>query len=56
MTRAPDDGAKLKDKMIYAASKSALTASLEGISVKIEAKDLSDVDENEIREKCRKFS
>ena len=50
------DNAKVKDKMIYAGSKDALTRTLVGISIKVHATDLSELTEDIVIEACRKFA
>jgi len=44
--------AKVKLKMIYAASKDAFRKELEGIHFEIQATDASEVDISAIQEKC----
>lgn len=46
------DVAKVKSKMIYAASKDAFRKELEGIHFEIQATDASEVDISAIQEKC----
>lgn len=51
------DNAKTKDKLVYTASKQPLRNALEGIDVDIQANDLQDAAEEEIKEKIqRKFN
>ena len=53
--RSPDT-AKVKNKMIYAGSKDALTRALVGVSTKISASDMSELTESVVIEACRKFA
>ena len=53
--RAPDT-APVKTKMIYAGSKDALTRALVGISVKINATDMSELTEDIVKDACKKFA
>ena len=53
--RAPDS-AKVKSKMVYAGSKDALTRVFVGVSVKINATDLSELTEEICKDACRKFA
>ena len=54
IARVPDS-AKVKDKMLYAGSKEALSKTLEGLSVKIHASDLSEITEGLVVSACLKF-
>ena len=54
IARAPDS-AKAKEKMLYAGSKDALSKTLEGLSVKIHATDLSEITEDIVVTACQKF-
>lgn len=42
--------------MIYAGSKDALTRALVGISVKINATDMSELTEDIVKDACKKFN
>lgn len=53
--RAPDT-AKVKAKMVYAGSKDALTRVFVGVSVKVNATDLSELTETIVTDACRKFA
>eukprot|EP00128_Syssomonas_multiformis_P009557 Colp12_sorted_trinity150504_noHs@16462 len=52
---APDT-AKVKSKMVYAGSKDALTRVFVGVSVKVNATDLSEITETIVTDACRKFA
>ncbi len=49
-TRVPDT-AKMKTKMLYAATKDTFKQSLDGIQLEIQATDFSEVDESVFKEK-----
>lgn len=53
--RAPDSS-KTKQKMVYAGSKDALGRALVGISVKINATDMSELTFDILADACRKFA
>ncbi len=55
LSRAPDT-AKVKAKMVYAGSKDALNRVFVGVSVKVNATDLSEVTEEIARDACKKFA
>ena len=46
------DSAKIKAKMLYAASKDKFKRELNGVQYELQACDLDDVDEAAIRAKC----
>ncbi|XP_013393067.1 actophorin-like [Lingula anatina] len=46
------DGIKVKQKMLYASSKEAIKAKLDGIKVYIQASDSSEITEEAVRAKC----
>ena len=48
------DSARVKDKMLIAASKDAFRKKLVGLSTELQATDLSEIDEAVILEKCDK--
>ncbi|KAL7414455.1 hypothetical protein BDY24DRAFT_385243 [Mrakia frigida] len=48
------DGAKIRPKMVYAASKDALRKSLVGISTEIQGTDFDEVSETSVLEKVRR--
>lgn len=52
--RAPDS-LPPRAKMVYAGTKGAFTNAMSGISVKIEANDLSDITRDVIIDKCKKI-
>ena len=52
--RSPD-AASVKPKMLYAGSKDALLKVLVGISVKVNATDMSEISEKIVQDACRKF-
>mmetsp|Transcript_35248 Transcript_35248/g.69993 ORF Transcript_35248/g.69993 Transcript_35248/m.69993 type:complete len:140 (-) Transcript_35248:171-590(-) len=49
------DAASVKPKMLYAGSKDALLKVLVGISVKVNATDMSEISEKIVQDACRKF-
>lgn len=51
---APDT-AKVKAKMLYAGSKDTLKKKLEGIQTEIQATDVSEVDYQEVKDRCARF-
>eukprot|EP01099_Mayorella_cantabrigiensis_P001923 TRINITY_DN1832_c0_g1_i2.p1 TRINITY_DN1832_c0_g1~~TRINITY_DN1832_c0_g1_i2.p1 ORF type:complete len:162 (+),score=48.75 TRINITY_DN1832_c0_g1_i2:69-488(+) len=48
--------AKIKSKMVYAATKDSMKKALIGISVEIQGTDASEVDPKEVLEKCKSVS
>eukprot|EP01038_Epipyxis_sp_PR26KG_P006115 gene6115-8430_t len=50
------DTAPVKNKMIYAGSKDALSKVIVGVSVKINATDLSELTEEVLQDACKKFA
>lgn len=50
------DTAKIKDKMVYSGSKEAVKRAFVGISVNVNATDLSELTEDIVVEACRKFA
>eukprot|EP01041_Mallomonas_annulata_P009354 gene9354-19405_t len=50
------DTAKVKDKMVYAASKDAFLNAMVGLGTKIQATDMSELTVDIIMEACRKFA
>ena len=55
LLRIPDT-AKVQEKMLYAGSKDALGRVLVGVSVKINATDMSELTEAIVTEACQKFA
>ena len=53
--RAPDD-ASIKNKMVYAGSKTAFGNATSGIMVKINPTDMSEFTEQIIQDQCNKFT
>ena len=50
------DTARVKSKMVYAGSKDALVRAFVGISVKVNATDLSELTEEIVTDACKKFA
>ncbi len=55
ITWAPDT-AKVKSKMVYAGSKEALNRAFNGVGIKINATDLSELTEEVVNDACKKFA
>jgi hypothetical protein len=53
--RAPESS-PIKHKMIYAGTKADVRKAFVGLGIEIQATDLSEVDEKEVLEKCKKIS
>jgi cofilin len=49
------DGANLKSKTIYAATKGQLKQALQGISVELQASNIAEIDEAELLSKCKQM-
>ena len=55
VTWAPDT-APVKAKMVYAGSKEALNRAFNGVGIKINATDLSELTEEVVNDACKKFA